>query len=125
MAATAGVRVTGITISKEQLAEGRKRVQEAGLEHLVDLIFCDYRQVQGTFDKVVSIEMIEAVGHEHLHTFFAAVSRALKPGGLAAIQVGSGAGARRARVNMQRRPLSGCEYCGKIAVCLSWGWEGP
>ncbi|EOD40335.1 hypothetical protein EMIHUDRAFT_454253 [Emiliania huxleyi CCMP1516] len=87
MAQVAGVRVTGITISREQLAEARKRAREANVEHLVTFEFCDYRNVRGQFDKVVSIEMIEAVGHEHLPTFFAAVSRALKPGGLAAIQV--------------------------------------
>ena len=53
----------------------------------VQLVFCDYRKVQGTYDKVVSIEMLEAVGHEHLPTFFDAVSRYLKPGGRAAVQV--------------------------------------
>jgi len=82
-----GVHVTGITVSKEQLAEARQRVRDAGLEAQISIEFCDYRDVQGTYDKVVSIEMLEAVGHEHLPSFFGVVSRALKPGGLAAIQV--------------------------------------
>ena len=82
-----GVHVTGITVSKEQLAEARQRVRDAGLEEQISIEFCDYRDVQGTYDKVVSIEMLEAVGHEHLPSFFGVVSRALKPGGLAAIQV--------------------------------------
>lgn len=59
----AGCKVLGITISKEQLVEAQARVQAAGLKHLVDLRFCDYRQLPNAqgFDRVVSIEMIEAV----------------------------------------------------------------
>ena len=95
MAQKAGVRVTGVTISKEQLAEARQRVKAAGVAHLVNYEFCDYRDIgkstssvpMGQFDKVVSIEMLEAVGHEHLTSFFGVVSRSLKPGGLAVIQV--------------------------------------
>ena len=69
--------------------EAQARVQAAGLKGLVDLRFCDYRHlpnVQG-FDRVVSIEMIEAVGHEHLDGYFDIISRNLKPGGKAVIQV--------------------------------------
>ena len=87
MAQKAGVHVTGITVSREQLAEARARVAAAGLTSQIDLIFCDYRKVEGQFDKVVSIEMLEAVGHEHLNSFFDCVHRYLKPGGLAAVQV--------------------------------------
>ena len=60
---TTGCRVTGLTISKEQLAEATARVKAAGLDDRVKLLFCDYRDCPGagTFDKVVSIEMIEAV----------------------------------------------------------------
>ena len=94
MAQKAGVRVTGVTISKEQLAEARQRVKAAGVAHLVNYEFCDYRDIgkstssvpMGQFDKVVSIEMLEAVGQEHLTSFFSVVSRSLKPGGLAVIQ---------------------------------------
>jgi len=82
-----GVKVTGITISNEQFAEARARVKAAGLEDFVDIVMCDYRDVVDVYDKVISIEMLEAVGHEHLPTFFSTVSRALKPGGKAAIQV--------------------------------------
>jgi len=59
----AGCKVLGITISKEQLVEAQARVQAAGLKHLVDLRFCDYRHLPNAqgFDRVVSIEMIEAV----------------------------------------------------------------
>ena len=71
MARTKHCRVTGLTLSHEQHAEATARVKAAGLSHLIDIVICDYRDVQGTFDKVISIEMLEAVGHEHLPTFFA------------------------------------------------------
>ena len=87
MARTKQCRVTGLTLSHEQHAEATARVKAAGLSHLIDIVICDYRDVQGTFDKVISIEMLEAVGHEHLPTFFGTVHRVLKPGGRAAIQV--------------------------------------
>ena len=94
MAQKAGVRVTGITLSNEQLIEARARVAAAGLSDQIDIIFCDYRRVLEhpsvngkLFDKVVSIEMLEAVGHEHLNSFFECVERYLKPGGQAAVQV--------------------------------------
>ena len=82
-----GIRVTGLTISNEQFAEAKARVKAAGLENRVDIVMRDYRDVAETYDKVISVEMLEAVGHEHLPTFFSVVSRALKPGGKAAIQV--------------------------------------
>ncbi len=88
-ASTTGCRVTGLTLSKEQLAEANLRVKAAGLEDKVSLLFCDYRDVPGlgTYDRVVSCEMIEAVGHEHLRAYFMTVGAALKPGGRAVIQV--------------------------------------
>jgi len=82
-----GIRVTGLTISNEQFAEAKARVKAAGLENRVDIVMRDYRDVAEVYDKVISVEMLEAVGHEHLPTFFSVVSRALKPGGKAAIQV--------------------------------------
>lgn len=87
MARTKQCKVTGLTLSHEQHAEATARVAAAGLSHLIDIQICDYRDVRGTFDKVMSIEMLEAVGHEHLPSFFATVHRVLKPGGKAAIQV--------------------------------------
>lgn len=79
--------VTGLTLSHEQHAEATARVAAAGLSEYIDIVICDYRDVQGTFDRVVSIEMLEAVGHEHLPTYFSTVHRVLNPGGKAAIQV--------------------------------------
>lgn len=82
-----GCRVTSITISKEQHALARERVREAGLEHLVHIELRDYRDITGTYDAVVSIEMLEAVGAEYFATYFEAVDRALKPGGRFSLQV--------------------------------------
>ncbi|MCB0324051.1 MAG: DUF1365 family protein [Bdellovibrionales bacterium] len=86
-AQTVGCRVTGITLSKEQLEWATARVKEAGLSDRVEVRLCDYRDLQGSFDKIVSIEMLEAVGHEFLGTFFAACDRLLRPNGLVALQV--------------------------------------
>jgi cyclopropane fatty-acyl-phospholipid synthase-like methyltransferase/predicted NAD/FAD-binding protein len=88
-AQTTGCRVTGLTVSKEQLAEAAARVEAAGLGGRVTLLFCDYRDAPalGLFDRVVSCEMIEAVGHEHLEAYFRTVGAVLKPGGRAVIQV--------------------------------------
>jgi cyclopropane-fatty-acyl-phospholipid synthase len=86
-AATYGCRVTGITLSEEQAALARQRVTEGGLDHLVDIRIVDYREVTGSYDRIVSIEMLEAVGHRYLATYFATIDRLLAPDGLAAIQV--------------------------------------
>ena len=82
-----GCRVTGISLSQEQLAYGRQKVREAGLQDQIELRYCDYRDMTGQFDRIVSIEMLEAVGHEFLGTFFEACERLLKPEGVAVIQV--------------------------------------
>lgn len=84
-----GCHVVGLTLSKEQLAEAKQRVKEAGLDDKITLLLCDYRDTPnlGTYDRVVSCEMIEAVGHEHLPAYFATIGAALKPGGKAALQV--------------------------------------
>jgi cyclopropane-fatty-acyl-phospholipid synthase len=82
-----GCRLTGITLSHEQLRLARQRVKEAGLEERIDLKICDYRQIEGRYSKIVSIEMLEAVGHAGLKEFFAACDRVLLPGGTAVIQV--------------------------------------
>ena len=75
-----GCRVTTITISKEQFELARQRVHDAGLDDLVDVQLRDYRDVEGTYDAIVSIEMLEAVGAEYLATFFETCDRALRPG---------------------------------------------
>lgn len=85
-ARTSGCRVTSITLSKEQLAEAQRRVALAGLSDRIAFELRDYRDVTETYDRVVSIEMYEAVGEEYWPTYFATIARALKPGGLAAIQ---------------------------------------
>jgi len=82
-----GCRVTGITVSREQLEFARQRVLEAGLEHRIEIKFCDYRHIEGQYSKIVSIEMLEAVGHAGLKPFFAACDKALLAGGRAMIQV--------------------------------------
>jgi len=87
MARQAGCRVTSITISEQQLKLARERVAAAGLQDRVSIEFRDYRDVQGAFDRVVSIEMLEAVGHEHFDSYFQTIDRVLKPGGRAVIQV--------------------------------------
>lgn len=82
-----GCRVTGITISRAQYEYARARVKQLGLENRIDIILEDYRTVRGSYDKIVSIEMLEAVGHENMGCFFESCDRVLKPDGLAVIQV--------------------------------------
>jgi cyclopropane-fatty-acyl-phospholipid synthase len=86
-AARQGMRVTGLTLSAEQLAYARQRVQQAGLAERVDLRLCDYRDSEVIADHVVSIEMFEAVGREYWAGYFDTVQRSLRPGGRAALQV--------------------------------------
>lgn len=86
-ARTAGCRVTSITVSEEQYRLATERVRNAGLEDRVEIRMCDYRDVEGQFDRIVSIEMLEAVGHEHLPEFFKCCNRLLKPDGLLVLQV--------------------------------------
>ena len=82
-----GCHVTALTISREQHALVRERVAAVGLCDRVDVRYCDYRNVEGEFDKVASIEMLEAVGAEYWDAFFAVLDRVLVPDGLACIQV--------------------------------------
>ena len=86
-AVTYGCRVTGITLSEQQADLARRRVAEAGLDHLVEIRLVDYREVTGSYDRIVSIEMLEAVGHRYLGTYFSTIDRLLAPDGLAAVQV--------------------------------------
>jgi cyclopropane-fatty-acyl-phospholipid synthase len=85
-AARRGLRVTGITLSREQLAFAREKIRAAGLAHLVELRLQDYRDLTETFDHVVSVEMFEAVGEEHWETYMQTLSRCLGQEGRAAIQ---------------------------------------
>jgi cyclopropane-fatty-acyl-phospholipid synthase len=81
-----GCRVTTTTISREQHAVAAERIRAAGLEDRITLLLEDYRQLEGRYDKVVSIEMIEAVGHHYYDTFFRVLNERLKPDGTALIQ---------------------------------------
>lgn len=81
-----GCKVSTTTISKQQYELAKSRVQAAGLEDKITLLLEDYRNLTGTFDKLVSIEMVEAVGHQYYDTYFAKVGTLLKPNGLALIQ---------------------------------------
>ena len=85
-ASSRGCRVTTTTISHEQAEYARARVRAAGLEHLVDVIETDYRDLTGSYDKLVSIEMIEAVGWEWFDSYFRCCSDLLEPGGLFFLQ---------------------------------------
>lgn len=82
-----GARVTAITISDEQLAYASARIKRAGLSDRVDVRKQDYRDVEGRFDKVASIEMFEAVGEKYWPIYFAKIAEVLKPGGRAALQI--------------------------------------
>lgn len=86
-AAERGARVTGVTISKAQHAYAVERIAKAGLSDRVDLRLCDYRDVEGQFDGVASIEMFEAVGEAYWPTYFDKVAQVLRPGGKAALQI--------------------------------------
>jgi cyclopropane-fatty-acyl-phospholipid synthase len=81
-----GCRVTTTTISEEQYELASRRIKDAGLSDKVTLLCQDYRNLTGQFDKLVSIEMVEAVGHEFLDTYFCKCDELLKPGGLGLIQ---------------------------------------
>ncbi|WP_369038882.1 class I SAM-dependent methyltransferase [Stenotrophomonas maltophilia] len=81
-----GCHVTTTTLSAEQHALASQRVRDAGLQDRVTVLMQDYRDLQGQFDKLVSIEMIEAIGAEYLDTYMATLQRLLAPDGLALLQ---------------------------------------
>ncbi|MEO7495379.1 MAG: cyclopropane-fatty-acyl-phospholipid synthase family protein [Massilia sp.] len=82
----AGARVTGLTLSTEQLAYAGQRLADAGLAGQADLRLCDYRDCAGQYDAIASIEMFEAVGEAYWPSYFACIARNLKPGGRACVQ---------------------------------------
>jgi cyclopropane-fatty-acyl-phospholipid synthase len=85
-AAARGAQVTTLTISAEQAGLALERIAAAGLSDRVSVLLKDYREVEGHFDAVVSVEMIEAVGANHWDEYFAAIDRALVPGGRCGLQ---------------------------------------
>ena len=86
MAAKAGATLRGITLSKEQLAFAQERLKREKLDGKAELVIEDYRDTQGVFDAIASVEMIEAVGEPHWPAYFKTLFDRLKPGGAAAIQ---------------------------------------
>lgn len=81
-----GCRVTTTTLSQEQFTWAKERIARAGLQDRVQVLLCDYRDLTGEFDKLVSVEMIEAVGERYLPAFFSTCQARLRPGGKMAIQ---------------------------------------
>jgi len=82
-----GCRVTGLTISQEQYDFARRRIADAGLSDRVEIKLQDYRDETGSYDRIASIEMFEAVGEKYWPVFFDKVKRCLKPGGFAGLQI--------------------------------------
>ena len=82
-----GARVTGVTISQAQYDFARKRLFDQGLADRADIRLTDYRDIQGRFDRVASIEMFEAVGERYWPAYFAKIREVLVPGGKAGLQV--------------------------------------
>ena len=82
-----GCRVTGLTISREQYDFARKRIFDAGLNEKVEIRLQDYRDETGSYDRIASIEMFEAVGEEYWPAYFRQLRERLKPGGRAGLQV--------------------------------------
>lgn len=87
MAKTYGCKVTSLTISEEQHKLAVERVEAAGLSHKISIELRDYRTLEGQYDKIVSVEMLEAVGHKYLDVYFKKCHDLLKSSGLLAIQV--------------------------------------
>ena len=86
MAREHGCQVVSVTISERQHEEAARQVKDAGLERLIEIRLQDYRDIRGQFDRLISIEMIEAVGAEFLGLFFKRCSQLLTPEGLMALQ---------------------------------------
>ncbi|SEO88856.1 cyclopropane-fatty-acyl-phospholipid synthase [Salinihabitans flavidus] len=82
-----GLRVTGLTISREQLNYARQRIEKAGLSDKVEFRLQDYRDERGTYDGIASIEMFEAVGEKYWPVYFETLKARLKPGGNATLQI--------------------------------------
>jgi len=85
-AKTYGCKVTTTTISREQFNLATQRIKEANLEDKITILFEDYRNLTGTYDALISVEMIEAVGLDHLDTYFEKCSSLIKPDGIMVLQ---------------------------------------
>ena len=82
-----GAKVTAVTISREQYAYARERIFKAGLSERAEITLVDYRDIEGSFDRVASIEMFEAVGERYWPSYFGKISDILAPGGRAGLQI--------------------------------------
>jgi len=82
-----GVKVTSVTLSDEQLKYARARAVQENLSNQIEFKLLDYRKIEGSYDKIVSVEMLEAVGEKYYESFFAKCQEVLKPDGLMALQV--------------------------------------
>lgn len=85
LASVCGARVTAVNVSPEQIATARRRVEEAGVSDRVEFVEIDYRKLEGKFDRVVSVGMMEHVGVQHFEEYFSTVRQLLNPGGFAMI----------------------------------------
>tara|TARA_Y100001935_G_C17297250_1_gene506864 strand:- start:470 stop:1699 length:1230 start_codon:yes stop_codon:yes gene_type:complete len=86
-AANWGMKVTGITLSKEQYTYAKNRIKNKRLDNLVNFKLMDYRNIEGQYDHIVSIEMFEAVGQEYWAEYYRVLNKCLKPGGRASLQI--------------------------------------
>jgi len=86
-ASSIGCKVTTITLSIEQKELAEERIKKRKLQHLIDVQLIDYRDLKGKYDKIISVEMLEAVGHNFLPTYFESCYNLLKPGGKMVFQV--------------------------------------
>jgi cyclopropane-fatty-acyl-phospholipid synthase len=114
-----GCRVTAVTISREQAEYASREVQRQGLERLVSIQLQDYRGIQGQFDKLVSIEMIEAVGHEFLPSYFRTSSKLLKSGGMMFLQSITMPDERHARYRKSVDVIQRYIFPGGCLPCLA------
>ncbi|MFC1780648.1 DUF1365 family protein [Planctomycetota bacterium] len=81
-----GCRITSITLSKEQQQLAQHRIAQAGFSDRIEVLLCDYRNVTGQYDRIISVEMIEAVGRAYHPVFFRSCDRLMKPNGMMVIQ---------------------------------------
>jgi cyclopropane-fatty-acyl-phospholipid synthase len=81
-----GCRITSITLSKEQQQLAQQRIAKAGLSDRIEVLLCDYRNITGQYDRIISVEMLEAVGKAYYPVFFRSCDRLLKANGIMVIQ---------------------------------------
>jgi cyclopropane-fatty-acyl-phospholipid synthase len=114
-----GCRVTTTTISQQQYDYALKMIQKENLEHKITLLFQDYRHLNGQFDKLVSIEMIEAVGQANLSTYFKQCAKLLKPDGLMCLQAITIADQRYEQANREVDFIQKYIFPGGSLPCVS------